>query len=114
MEQIFASSRGQKSVSLSSAEAELNALVGSAADGVYLRRCIEFLVDEAVVHHCLVDDSAALHLCHRRGPGKLRRISGKLLWIQDLVAQDELKVKAVGRSSYSVDPLLVQYFHSKA
>ena len=49
-------------------------------------RRIEFLVGEPVMHHCLVDNSAALHLCHRTGPGKLT---------QDLVAQDELKVKAV-------------------
>ena len=93
---IFTSSRGQKSVALSSAEAELNALVSSAADGIYLKRCLEFLVDETVMHECLVDNSAALHLCHRRGPGKLRHIAGKLLWIQDLVAQEELRVKAVG------------------
>ena len=93
---IFTSSRGQKSVALSSAEAELNALVSSAADGIYLKRCLEFLVEEEVVHECLVDNSAALHLCHRRGPGKLRHIAGKLLWIQDLVAQEELRVKPVG------------------
>ena len=93
---VLASSRGQKSVSLSSAEAELNALVSGAADGIYLRRCLEFLVEEKVVHHCLVDNSAALHLCHRKGPGKLRHIAGKLLWIQDMVAQGDLEVKAVG------------------
>ena len=46
---VFSSSRGQKSVSLSSAEAELNALVGAAADGIYLRRCLEFLVGESVL-----------------------------------------------------------------
>ena len=67
--------------------------MSSAADGIYLKRCLEFLVDEAVIHECLV---AALHLCHRRGPGKLRHIAGKLLWIQDLVAQEELRVRAVG------------------
>ena len=101
---IFSSSRGQKSVALSSAEAELNALVSSAADGIYLKRCLEFLVEEAVRHECLVDNSAALHLCHRRGPGKLRHIAGKLLWIQDLVAQEELQVKAVG-TTYNVADL---------
>ena len=93
---VFSSSRGQKSVSLSSAEAELNALVGAAADGIYLKRCLEFLVGESVTHHCLVDNSAALHLCHRKGPGRLRHIAGKLLWVQDLVAQEELRVKSVG------------------
>ena len=50
---VFSSSRGQKSVSLSSAEAELNALVGAAADGIYLRRCLEFLSGEDATHHCL-------------------------------------------------------------
>ena len=93
---IFASSRGQKSVTLSSAEAELNALASAAAVGIYLKRWLEFIVEEKVIHHCLVDNSAALHLCHRKGPGKLRHISGKPLWMQDLVAQDELQVRAVG------------------
>ena len=86
-----------RSVSLSSAEAELNALVAAATDGIYLRRrCLEFLTGSLVTHHFLVDNSAALHLCHRRGPGKLRHIAGKLLWVQDLVSQEELKVKSVG------------------
>ena len=35
------------------------------------------------MHYCLLDNSAALHLCHRKGPGKLRHIAGKLLWIND-------------------------------
>ena len=83
-------------MSLSSAEAELNALVSGAADGIYLRRCLEFLMEENIMHYCLVDNSAALHLCHRKGPGKLRHIAGKLLWIQDMVAQGDLEVKAVG------------------
>ena len=48
---MLASSRGQKSVSLSSAEAELNALVSGAADGIYLKRCLEFLVEEEVMHY---------------------------------------------------------------
>ena len=100
---MLASSRGQKSVSLSSAEAELNVLVSGAADGIYLRRCLEFLVEEEVMHYCLVDNSAALHLCHRKGPGKLRHIAGKLLWIQDMVAQGGLEVKAVGTVSNVAD-----------
>ena len=38
---MLASSRGQKSVSLNSAEAELNVLVSGATDGIYLKRCLE-------------------------------------------------------------------------
>ena len=93
---VLTTARGQKSASLSSAEAELNALVAAAADGMYLKRCLEFLVEEAVIHDCLVDNSAAVQLSHKRGPGKLRHIDGKLLWVQDCVAQQEFNVKAVG------------------
>ena len=89
---VMTSSRGQKSVSLSSAEAELNALVSAAADGIYVRRCLEFLVDEMVEH-----------VSHKRGPGKLRHIDGKLLWIQDLVAQKTLNVKPIGTVYYIAD-----------
>ena len=55
-----------------------------------------WLVQQQMVSTCLVDNSAALHLCHKKGPGRLRHIAGKLLWVQDLVAQEELKVKSVG------------------
>ena len=83
-------------MSLSSAEAELNSLVSAAADGIYLRICLEFLTAEEVKHCCLVDNAAAVHLCHRKGPGRLRRVSGKLLWIQDAVLQEVLTVKPAG------------------
>lgn len=39
---VMTSSRGQKAVSLSSGEAELNALVSVAADGIYVKRCLDF------------------------------------------------------------------------
>ena len=74
----------------------LNALVSGAADGIYLRRCLEFLVEEEIAHYCLVDNSEALHLCHRKGPGKLRRIGGKFHWRIGAIAQGDFDVKAVG------------------
>lgn len=98
---VLTSSRGQKSVSLNSAEAELNALISAAANGIYLRRCLEFLVEEEIIHDCLVDNSAAIQLSHKRGPRKLRYIDGKFLWIQEQVAQREFNVKAVG-TTYNV------------
>lgn len=66
---------------------------------------LEFLVEEEIVHDCLVDNSAAIQLSHKRVPGKLRHIDdGKRLWIQDRVAQRELNVKAV-RTAYNVADL---------
>ena len=40
---LFASSRTQRVVSLSSCESELHSMVSALCDGIYLRRCIEFL-----------------------------------------------------------------------
>ena len=50
---MFASSRTQKIVSLSSCEAELHAMVSTLADGIYIKRCLEF-VTGSQVFHCLM------------------------------------------------------------
>ena len=92
----YHSSRGQKVVSLSSAEAELHGLVGGAVDGIFIRRCLEFLVEQPIFHACLIDNSATRQISNKQGTGKLRHVSGKLLWVQDQTASKELVVKQVG------------------
>ena len=87
---IYSTSRGQKVVSLSSAESELHALVAGACDGICLKHVIEFLTGGQVQHVCWVDNSATRQI------GRLRRISGKLLWCQDKVASGSLEVKQIG------------------
>eukprot|EP00435_Cladocopium_sp_Y103_P032112 s1247_g8.t1 len=89
------SSRGQRVVSLSSAESELHGLVSGAADGMALRLCIEFLMDVKVQHVCLVDNSATRQISNKKGSGRLRHVSGKLLWIQDQTSSGILDVKQV-------------------
>ena len=80
---IYASSRTQKVVSLFSAEAELHSLVSSAADGIYMKGCLEFLLNATVDHVAYVDNAAARQLANKRGVGKIRHLSGQLLWIQN-------------------------------
>ena len=92
---LFGASRTQKVVSLSSAEAELHSLVGSCADGIYLRDCLEFLLKVKVHHEALVDNSACKSLANKRGPGKIRYLSSKLLWIQERTADGSLVVSQV-------------------
>ena len=83
-------------VSLSSAEAEVHGLVGGAADGIALRIYLQFLLDEGEIQHvCLIDNSATKQISNKRGTGKLRHVSGKLLWIQDQVSMKVLEVKQV-------------------
>ena len=93
---VYHSSRGQRVVSLSSAEAELHGLVGGAADGIALRIYLQFLLDEEEIQHaCLIDNSATKQISNKRGTGKLRHVSGKLLWIQDQVSMKVLEVKQI-------------------
>ena len=92
---IFHSSRGQKVVSLSSAEAELHGLVSGATDGIALRICLEFLMDVKVFHICLMDNSATRQIANKRGSGRLRHVSGKLLWVQDQTSSKTMEVKQI-------------------
>ena len=96
---LFASARGQKVVSLSSAESELHALVSGASDGIFLKRCLEFLLEEEIRHTCLIDNSATKQIANKRGNGRLRHVSGKLLWVQDKVIAKELEVSQVSSQS---------------
>ena len=92
------SSRGQRVVGLSSAEAEVHGLVSGAADGTALRLCTEFLIDIKLLHVCLIDNSATRQISNKRGSGKLRHVSGKLLWIQDQTSSKVFEVKPVSTS----------------
>ena len=75
---LFASSRTQRVVSLSSCESELHSMISALCDGIYLRRCIEFLTGCQVEHHLLVDSSSARQVAMRQGPGRLKHVSGRL------------------------------------
>ena len=93
---VFHSCRGQKIVSLSSAESELHALVSGASDSFFLRRCLEFLTGEEIHEVCWIDNSATRQIACKRGNGRLRHVSGKLLWCQDKVMAKELEVRQIG------------------
>ena len=89
---MFASSRTQKIVSLSSCEAELHAMVSTLADGIYIKRCLEFVTGSQVFHCLMTDSSSARQLCAKQGVGKLRHVSGKILWIQQHVLAGDVQV----------------------
>ena len=92
---IYNTSRGQKVVSLSSAESELHALVAGACDGICIKHALEFLTGDSVHHVCWVDNSATKQIANKRGAGRLRHVSGKLLWCQDRVASGSMEVKQI-------------------
>jgi hypothetical protein len=79
---VYASSRSQRIVSLSSAESELHSMVSGCSDGIYIKRCLEVLTGKEVQHYQWTDNSASRQLVSKQGVGRIRHLSGKVLWIQ--------------------------------
>ena len=93
---VYASSKTQRVVSLSSCEAELHSMVSCLYDGIYLKRCIHFVMNCQVEHYLLVDSSSARQIALRLGPGKLKHVAGRILWIQQAVAEGSVQLAQVG------------------
>ena len=84
----------QKSVTLSSAEAELVAAVKMSAELLGLEQLMaEWGVQ--VRSEVLIDSSAALGVVSRKGNGKLRHIKVGMLWVQEKQESEELSYKKV-------------------
>ena len=84
---MFGSSRTQRVISHSSCESELHGMVSTLADGLFLRRCAEFVTRATIEHYLLTDSSSARQLAARQGVGKIKHLSTKILWIQSLVQE---------------------------
>ena len=77
----------QKRVTLSSAEAELGAVVKTTTEAIGIAQMAAGLGKEMEIE-IFVDSSAALGAVARKGCGKLRHVRVGQLWIQQL-AEDE-------------------------
>ncbi len=93
---LFSSSRTLRVVSLSSAEAEVYAASSSACDGILIGKLVKFCVGRNVVIHHLMDSAAARGILARQGVGRIRHLSSRILWLQQLV-----KTKRLGKSRLS-------------
>lgn len=91
----YGAARAQRVISLSSCESELHAMISGCCDALFIKRCAEFLLNESVEHWQYTDNSAARQLSSRQGVGRVRHLSGKLLWNQDLVLDKQLNVGQV-------------------
>ena len=93
---VFSSCRSQKSVSLSSMEAEWYTAVSASCDGVYLTEIWEFLTGTRPKFEVLLDNASARALAHRQGAAKAaKHIAGRLLWLQHYVREGVLEVRPV-------------------
>ena len=74
--------RSQKSISLSSGEAEFISMVGGCSDGLLVRHLWTKMVDEPCEMKVRSDSSAARSMVQRQGIGRVRHMDAALLWIQ--------------------------------
>ena len=99
----YGSSRSQKVVSLSSCESELHSMVSSMCDGIFIKACAEFILNEEVEHIQYTDSSSARQLACRQGSGRVRHLSGKILWVQEKTEDGSVVLRQVGTSENLAD-----------
>ena len=92
---VYTSSRTQKIVSLSSAESETYAAASAVMDAILIRAIISWVLQSTILMCLYIDSSAARGILSRRGVGRLRHLSCRVLWLQNLVGEKLLMVKAV-------------------
>ena len=93
---VCSSSRSQRTISLSSGEAEYYSTVSAGCDTIYLSNIIKFCTYEKPLGvYLLTDSSAARGVLGRIGAGRIRHLSGQVLWMQQRVAQGFFQVRTV-------------------
>ena len=82
---LFSSSRTQKLVSLSSAEAEVYACSSGCSDAILLARLLSGMCGRKAHIPLYTDSSGARGILQRQGVGRLRHLSCRILWLQNLI-----------------------------
>ena len=94
----------QKSITLSSGEAELVAAVKTCTELIGVTQLMKDWGRE-VEGEVYVDSSAAIGVAHRKGNGKLRHVRVGLLWIQERVEEGDIDVKKIDGEQNPADLL---------
>ena len=82
-------SKQQRTIALSSAEAELHALVAASAETIGVRALLEDM-GRSLPGEVYSDSTAALGIAQRQGMGKLRHIRTQALWVQEVRMEGRL------------------------
>ena len=98
-------SRTQQTVSLSSCEAEINALIKLGVEGLGPRNLVRHCGSPEADLTLHTDASAAIGVCRRFGSGKQKHLSIKQLWAQEKVDRGEFDIRKIPRYINSSDLL---------
>ena len=97
-------SRTQTCVALSSGEAELNAMLKAACEGLSL----QYLINEVGVEtglHLLGDSSASHGTLQRQGAGRIKHLQTRQLWLQEKVHEGSITIEKIPRERNWADLL---------
>ena len=97
-------SRTQTCVALSSGEAELNAMLKAACEGLSL----QYLLTEVGLEtglHLVGDSSASQGTLQRLGSGRIKHLQTRQLWLQEKVHGGEVTIEKVPRERNWADVL---------
>ena len=70
-------------------------MISGTCDAIFVKNCLDFLLQVQIEHHQFTDNSAARQLISKQGVGRICHLSAKLLWLQDLVSLGEIQVSQV-------------------
>jgi len=93
---IKAISRTQATVALSSGEAEFQAICLGVAEGLWFQAMIEEVLGIKMKVVVRTDSTAAMGIATRAGPGRIKHLDLKSLFVQEVVAQGKVKIEKVG------------------
>ena len=92
---LHSASRTQKLISLSSGESEMYAASSAACDALLLKTLLCFCIGKNLICIHYLDSSAARGILQRQGVGRVRHMSCRVLWMQDLMKENNHKVTPV-------------------
>ena len=100
---MFAYARRQVSISLSSCEAELVASTGVIAEALYLKQILETLTPDKIEITARLDSSSARSIMSKSGVSRVRHLDVRLLWVQQLVHEKKVLLRAIGTKENTAD-----------
>ena len=94
----------QTVIAISSAEAELNALVKAVSEALSIKHTMKEMGKDLAVA-VFTDSNAAKGIVQRLGCGKVKHLETRQLWLQEVVEIRALKVLKMGRELNLADAL---------
>jgi hypothetical protein len=98
------SSKMQKTIALSSGEAELNAQVSGLTEALGISSLCRDWQSASQVE-CFCDSSAARGIAHRTGVGRMKHLQVRQLWVQEQLRLGRASVAWIPRGDNSADAL---------